>query len=385
MELDEEELQRQLYRLEEVLKREEEIAQAMEGEVDVEEDESQLRRLEEDCMAMSDLQEREDVYRREKRRCEEEVSFLTRQVELREKRKAAGATGGDASRSPGCAHPAGSHRCSLEVDVDLRPGTDGGADRPLALGIGSHPALFCLLRLSLDEAAGAGSGGLGKWEVRRRRLEEDWNRLQQEAKADGAEAEKWDTNQMLQDARNHLSQLESELDGVLREQEAILRRWDADSPLDLYRKRDRIQERIREAEWARSAREKNRSRLAELRREAESWSEPLLERLGPFDPEEWHASLSQVLREAREVKERVRRLRTDLETLRADSSRWEAVRAEAVRRLQPWFERLGTDQFSEWEEWFLRSERVRELDEQAEGDRGKGSPAQAAPGSGRMG
>src|SRR5690606_19950163 len=87
LELDEEELQRQLYRLEEVLKREEEIAQAMEGEVDVEEDESQLRRLEEDCMVMSDLQEREDVYRREKRRCEEEVSFLTRQVELREKRK----------------------------------------------------------------------------------------------------------------------------------------------------------------------------------------------------------------------------------------------------------------------------------------------------------
>src|SRR5690606_41638973 len=27
------------------------------------------------------------------------------------------------------------------------------------------------------------------------------------------------------------------------------------------------------------------------------------------------------------------------------------------------FERLGTDQFSEWEEWFLRSERVRELEE----------------------
>src|SRR5690606_39546897 len=67
LELDEEELQRQLYRLEEVLKREEEIAQAMEGEVDVEEDESQLRRLEEDCMVMSDLQEREDVYRRDRK------------------------------------------------------------------------------------------------------------------------------------------------------------------------------------------------------------------------------------------------------------------------------------------------------------------------------
>src|SRR5690606_39441759 len=77
----------------------------------------------------------------------------------------------------------------------------------------------------------------------------------------------------------------------------------------------------------------------------------------------WHAALTQVLREAREVQERVRLLRTDLETLRADSSRWEAARVEAARRLQPWFERLGTDQFSEWEEWFLRSERVRELEE----------------------
>src|SRR5690606_18740782 len=80
---------------------------------------------------------------------------------------------------------------------------------------------------------------LENWELRRRRLEEDWNKLQQEAKSDGTEAEKWDAKQMLQDARNHLEQLERELDEVLRQQEAILRRWDADSPLDLYRKRDR--------------------------------------------------------------------------------------------------------------------------------------------------
>ncbi len=363
LELDEEELQRQLYRLEEVLKREEEIAQAMEGEVDVEEDESQLRRLEEDCMVMSDLQEREDVYRREKRRCEEEVSFLTRQVELREKRKQR------AQREEMLREALDALTPPVPTDAPWKWMWISGLALTVVLIVlwpwGSAVTLlfsaFSAYRWMKQRALDRDA--FEKWEVRRRRLEEDWNRLQQEAKADGAEAERWDTNQMLQDARNHLSQLESELDGVLREQEAILRRWDADSPLDLYRKRDRIQERIREAEWVRSAREKNRSQLAELRREAESWSEPLLERLGPFHPEEWHAALTQVLREAREVQERVRLLRTDLETLRADSSRWEAARVEAARRLQPWFERLGTDQFSEWEEWFLRSERVRELEE----------------------
>ena len=366
LELDEEEMQRHLYRLEEVLQREEEIAQAAEGEAEVEEDESDLRRLEEDCMAMSDLQGREDVYRREKRRCEEEVSFLARQVELQEKRKER------QQREEMLREALDALVPPVPTDAPWKWMWISGLALTVALIVlwpwGSVVTLlfsaFAAYRWMKQRAMDREA--LENWELRRRRLEEDWNKLRQEADSDGAETEKWDTKQMLQDARNHLDQLERELDEVLRQQEAILRRWDADSALDLYRKRDRIQERKREVEWARSAREKNRSRLAELRRDAEAWNDSLLERLGPFDPEQWHASLSQVLREAREVKERVHRLRTDLEALRADSSRWEAVRAETVRRLQPWFERLGTDQFPEWEEWFLRSERVRELDDRLE-------------------
>lgn len=360
LELDEEGLQRHLYLLEEVLKREEEIVQAAEGEAEVGEDETDLRRLEEDCMAMSDLQEREDVYRREKRRCEEEVSFLARQVELQEQRREREKMLREALDAltppvPTDAPWKWMWISGLALTVVLIVLWPWGSVATLLFS--AFAAYRWMRQRAMDREA------LESWELRRRKLEEDWNKLQEEAKSDGAGTEKWDTQRMLQDARNHLEQLERALDDVLRKQEAILRRWDAGSSLDLYRKRDRIQERKREVEWARSAREKNRNRLAELRREAGTWSESLLNRLGPFDPEEWHASLSQVLREAREVKERVRRLRADLETLRADSSRWEEVRAEAVRRLQPWFDRLGTDQLSEWEEWFLRSERVREMDE----------------------
>lgn len=362
LELDVEELQRQLYRLEEVLKKEEEIARAADGEAKMEEDENQLRRLEKDCLALSDLQEREDVYRREKRRCEEEVSFLTRQVEIQERRKQR------AQRQEMLREALDALTPPVPTDTPWKWMWISGLALTVVLIVlwpwGSAGSLlfsaFSAYRWMKQRAMDREA--VEHWEARRSRLEEEWNKLQEEAEADGTEAEKWDTKQMLQDARNHLDQLEHQLDGVIREQKAILHRWEADSPLDLYRKRDRLQERKREIEWIRSVREENRNRLAEFRREAETWNNSLLEQLGPFHPEEWHDSLAQVLREAWEVKERMRRLQMDLEALRADSSRWEAVRVETVHLLQPWFEQLGTDQFSEWEEWFLRSELVRELE-----------------------
>lgn len=359
LELDEEELQRKLYRLEELLKKDEEAAQSAEEM----ENESKLRRMEEDCIALTELQEREDACRREKRRCDEEISFFSRQVEIQEKKQQRAQREKMLRESLDSLTPPGSTATpwmwmwlsGLALTAALYFFWPWGS-----LFTGAF-SLFAVYRWVKQRAVDREA--LEKWEERKRSLEEELNKLRQEAEADGGGAEKWDAKQMLQDTRSYLEQLERELSKVLREQEAILRRWDAVSPLALYLKREQLQEKKWEAEWARSVREKNRTRLAEeLRRELEMWNKSILEQLGPFHPEEWHASLARVLREAQQVKERARQLRAELDALRADSSRWEAIRADTLRRLQPWFERLGTDRYPEWEDWFLRSERVREMD-----------------------